>query len=185
MNSTQSDITPDQISCPWGGISDDQIVARFFSPTKANLQAVVELSHSYKTVLHAGVNFARFLNIPLSSDQMASRLDLLLGSTGPKVVQSGTVSESPICWIDVIQSLVYDPDLQDDGHYHVRIEKSNAIVAISKANYEFINTTIPRQLVDPHSYPSDLLLEVNAMQLAFEQISHWKSLSAQCVSSRS
>ncbi|KAJ5737315.1 uncharacterized protein N7483_002440 [Penicillium malachiteum] len=179
MNSTQSNVIFDQISCPMGENSDNQIAACFFSATKADLETGLKLSQSYRTMLYAGTNFARLLNIPLSSDQKATRLDLLFGSPGPKVVQSENVSGSSIRWVDVVQSLVYDPVLQDNGEYHVRIEKNNAIVELSKTNYDFIRTTIPRQLVDPHSYPGDLLLEVNAVQLTFEQISQWNNLSAQ------
>ncbi|KAJ5288040.1 hypothetical protein N7478_003726 [Penicillium angulare] len=100
-------------------------------------------------------------------------------SPDPHVVQIEKTSDSPICWADVVRSSVYDVELQADGKYHVRIEKDNAVLELSKADYDFIGTTIPRQLADPHSYSGDLALEINAAQLAFDRISHWQDIVGQ------
>jgi hypothetical protein len=44
---------------------------------------------------------------------------------------------------------MYDPKQQDTGKYDVRIDKENALVELSKEDHEFIDTKLPRQLIDP------------------------------------
>lgn len=160
---------------------DTQMISRFFTSSEIKLETTLELIKSYQTVLQAGVNFARLFEIPLASDHKAASLGPLFSTPGPQVLHIEETSDYTVSWADVIRSVVYDAELQDDGGYNVRIGKGNALLKLSRADHEFIRTKIPHQLVDPHSYSSDLDLEIYATRLANDRMKHWQGIIQQCL----
>jgi hypothetical protein len=160
---------------------DTQMISRFFASSDIKLETTLELITSYQTVLHAGINFARMFEIPLASDQKAANLGPLFSTSGPQVLHTEETTDNPTYWADVIRSGVYDAELQDDGGYHVRIAKGNALLKLSSADHEFICTKIPQRLIDPHSYSSDLSLEIYATRLANDRMKHWQGIIQQCL----
>lgn len=155
---------------------EHEIISRFFATPKAELQSLGELFKSYEIALQAGANLAQVFAIPLASDQKAAGIGPLFNSLYPQTLQVEETCDSPVNWSDVIRSGVYDAEFQHHGKYHVRIEKGNALLELSKADHDFLLTGIPRQLLDPHSYPSDIALEINATELALKQMTHWKDI---------
>jgi hypothetical protein len=60
------------------------------------------------------------------------------------------------------------------------VDKGRALLEVSKEDHDFIATGLPRQLIDPHSYPCDVALEINTIKLARSQIAPWRDLALQC-----
>ncbi|KAJ5183224.1 hypothetical protein N7492_000840 [Penicillium capsulatum] len=86
---------------------------------------------------------------------------------------------SPVHWADALRSPIYTPELQETGDYHVRIEKANALVILSKGDHDFIATGLPRQIIDPQSYPDDLISEINTVDLAMARVAPWRDIVVQ------
>lgn len=86
---------------------------------------------SYEVALLADANLAQAFAIPLASDQKAAGICPLFNSPHPQTLQVEQNCDSPVNWTDVIRSAVYDAELQQNGKYHVRIEKGNALIELS------------------------------------------------------
>lgn len=158
------------------------IIPQFLAPPETALQSLRELLGAYETALHAGANFAQIFGLPLDSEKKAAGVGCLFSSPRPLVLQTEEPSTSYATWVDVIQSAIYDAELQDDGEFQARIEKGHALISLSKADYDFISTGIPQKLVNPHSYSTDLSLEIDAIELTIEHITHWEDTIRQCSS---
>ncbi|KAJ5292218.1 hypothetical protein N7478_001469 [Penicillium angulare] len=179
MSSTQEKNDLEQASHSTNERPDYHIISRFFIPSEFNLTSTLELLLSYQTVLQADINLARLFEFPLASDHKAAGLASLFTSTEPCVLGIEEISDASISWADVVRSPLYDAELQGNGTYHVRIQKGNALLELSKVDHDFIGTKIPRQLVDPHSYLSDLVSEITATQSTFEHITSWQEIIVQ------
>ncbi|KAJ5238929.1 hypothetical protein N7468_003548 [Penicillium chermesinum] len=155
---------------------ENRLISRFFAAPKAELQSLGELLQSYEIALQAGANLAQIFAIPLASDSKAAGIGPLFSSLHPQVLEVEDSCDSLVNWADVIRSAVYDAEFQQTGKYHVRIEKGNALLELPQADHDFISTGIPRQLVDPYSYPSDISSEINATKLTLEQMTHWQDI---------
>ncbi|KAJ5566724.1 uncharacterized protein N7459_010106 [Penicillium hispanicum] len=156
---------------------EQDIVTRYFSPPEDKLVSILEFLQPYQTVLQAGIYLSRVFGLPLISDIKASGISSLFSKCAPQILEIEQAECSTVNWVDILRSPIYNPQLQENGEYHVRIEKANALVILSKDDHDFIATGLPRQLIDPQSYPGDLTSEMNTVKLAIAQISHWKALT--------
>ncbi|KAI3240766.1 hypothetical protein DTO012A7_2465 [Penicillium roqueforti] len=143
-----------------------------------SLLFTLELLQSYQTVLQADMNLTRLFHIPLTSDLKADGLDTLFSKRRPHVLEADPAG-CTIHWADVVLSATYDPKQQSDSNHHARVDKCKALVEVSKEDHDFIATGLPRQLVDPHSYPCDVASEINIVKLTRSQIAPWKDLTLQ------
>jgi hypothetical protein len=143
------------------------------------LLSTLELLQSYQTVLQADMNLARLFDIPLTSDLKAEGLGSLFSKCKPHVLETDQAG-CTIHWADVVLSRTYESKQQSDGSHHVRVDKGRALLEVSKEDHDFIATGLPRQLVDPHSYPSDVVSEINIVKLTRSQIAPWRDLALQC-----
>lgn len=158
------------------------VITRYFSPSEEKLVSTLGLLRSYQTVLQAGVYLTRLFGVPLTSDDKAAGISSLFSTHEPLVLEIEQTECSPIHWADVLRSPIYTPELQETGDYHVRIEKANALVILSKGDHDFIATGLPRQLIDPQSYPDDLISEINTVDLAMARVAPWRDIAVQCSS---
>ena len=160
--------------------SVDRHCSRYFNLSEKKLLATLELLRSYQIGLQADLNFARLFGIPLGSDQKAEGLGLLFSRHKPQVLETEPEGRTSIHRVDVVRSSTYDPELQSDGNYHVQIAKCKALVELGKSDHDFIATDLPRRLVDPQSYPCDVVSEINTVQSAMARVSPWKAITQQC-----
>lgn len=160
--------------------SMDQTCARRFLMSGEKLVSTLQWLQSYQIILQADVNHARLYQVPLASDLKTQGLKALFSRHKPKVLELEQVDGAAIHWADVVRSPTYCPELQDDGHYHVRVDKGNALVELSKADHDFIVTGIPQRLIDPHSYLCDVVSEIDTVRLAMAQIAPLKDITVQC-----
>lgn len=160
--------------------SANQPYARCFKLSEEKLTSTLELLWSYQVVLRADVNLARLFQVPLTSDLKASELGHLFDSLSPRVLEIEQGGYDSIHWADVVRAPGYAPERQDDGKYHVRLDKGNALVELSGRDHETVMTGMPRQLIDPYSYPSDVFSELNTVKLAMAHIAPWKNITVQC-----
>lgn len=160
----------DQSSC-------DQSHLRGLIRSQSGLVSTLELLWSYQAVLQADVNFARLFDIPLSSALKLQGLESLFRHN-LNVIEKHH-SESVILWVDVVLSSTYESEQQSDGSYQIRVDKGKVLV--SKEDHEFIMTGLPRQLVNPRSYPCDVASEINAVRLTHSQIAPWMDLASECL----
>jgi len=144
------------------------------------LISTLELLRSYQAVLQAGVSLARLFHVPLTSDLKAAEIRALFSSREPRVLEVEQTGCTTIHWADALRSPMYDPKQKDTGKYHVRIDKANALVELSKEDHEFIDTKLPWQLIDPQSYPGGLASEINTVKLAPAEIAPCQDITAQC-----
>ena len=174
-----------QSSLSTGGDSVNQSITQYFSLSEEKLISVLELLRSHQAVSQAGVSLARLFRVPLGSDLKAASIGPLFSRPEPQVLEVEQMGCTTVHWADVLRSPIYDPKLQHNGKYRVRIDQGNALVELSKKDYEFINTKLPRQIIDPQSYPSDLTSEINTVKIAIAQIAPWQDIAAQCLFSSS
>lgn len=158
--------------------SANQPYARAFKLSEQKLASTLDLLRSYQVVLQAGVNLARLFQVPLTSDLKASELGHLFDSLSPRVLEVEHGAHGTVHWADVVRGPKYAPERQDDGKYHVRLDKGNALVELSGRDHETVMTGMPRQLIDPYSYPSDVVSELNIVKLAMAQIAPWKDTAS-------
>ncbi|KAK5790577.1 hypothetical protein VI817_007864 [Penicillium citrinum] len=169
---------------PSSSVADvcNQIIAQYFKPSGQTLSYIVDLLESYQTVLDSDVNFAQLFGVPLASDSKAAALNLLFSKEKPQVVRVGKSSNHDINWTDVLRSTPYDATLQENGNYHVQIEKGDALIEVTKEDHDFILTEIPHQLINPHSYPGDIALETSALKSVIDQLTFWQDSASRCES---
>lgn len=160
----------------------NQIITQYFKPSGQKLNFIVDLLESYRTVLDSDVNLAQVFGVPLVSDSKAAVLNLLFTREKPQVVRVGQSSNHDINWADVLRSTPYDATLQENGNYHVQIEKGDALIEVTKEDHDFILTEIPRQLINPHSYPGDIALETSALKSVIDQLTFWQDSAFRCES---
>lgn len=155
-----------------------QSYLRGFRSSENSLAKTLELLQSYRAVLEADVNFAQLFNVPLSSSVKAEGVEHLFRHKLHvlETNQAGCM----ILWTDVIRSTTYEPTQKSNGSYHIQVDKGK--VSVSKEDHDFIATGLPRQLVNPHSYPCDVASEIEIVEFTRSQIIRWKDLSLQCVS---
>ncbi|KAJ5155662.1 hypothetical protein N7492_008500 [Penicillium capsulatum] len=168
-----------QVDDPSAGASANQPYARSFKLSEEKLASTLELLRSYHVVLQAGVNLARLFQVPLTSDLKAPELGHLFDSLSPRVLEIEQGEHDTIHWADVVRAPKYAPERQDDGKYHVRLDKSNALVELSGRDHETVMTGMPRQLIDPYSYPSDVVSEHNTVKWTMAQIALWRDIIVQ------
>lgn len=134
--------------------------ARHFCSSEKNLIGILVLLRSYQVVLEANFNFASLFGIPLESDRKATGLGALFSTPKPRILNTEQTRRTPIEWKDIVSSTKYRPELQNDGSYHVRVDDNDqTVVELSKGDHDFIATGLPRQLIDPQLYPSDIASE--------------------------
>lgn len=163
--------------CPSTGDLHARSYLRHLVLPETALRSTLELLQSYQTVLQADMNLARLFEVPLASDLKAERLQSLFTESNPRALEADQ-ARCTIHWADVVLSSTYESEQQADGNYHVRVDKGK--VEVSKQDHEFITTGLPRQIADPHSYPSDVASEVNIVKLTRSQIAPWRDLTERC-----
>lgn len=134
--------------------------ARHFCSSEKNLVGILVLLRSYQVVLQANFNFASLFGIPLESDRKATGLGALFSTPKPRILNAEQTRRTSLEWKDVVSSTKYGHELQKDGSYHVRVDDNDqTVVELSKGDHDFIATGLPRQLIDPQLYPSDVASE--------------------------
>jgi hypothetical protein len=160
--------------------SVDQSRMRCFETDKENLLSTLKLLRSHQIVLQAGVNLASLFGVPLTSDLKAEGLGHLFSEPMPRLLEAEQAEGVSIQWSDVVCSSDYEPKLQENGKYRVRIDKGQALVELSRNDHEFIETGIPWQIIDPQSYPSDVVSEIKTAKSVMAEIAPWKDVAVQC-----
>lgn len=158
----------------------DQSFMRCFKSDKENLISTLELLRSHQVVLQAGFNLASLFGVPLTSDLKAQGLNHLFSEPVPRLVEADQIEQVPVQWSDVVRSFDYEPKLQENGKYHVHIDKGRTLVELSKNDHEFIETGIPWQIIDPQSYPSDIVSEIETAKSVMAEIAPWKDIVLKC-----
>lgn len=151
------------------------IITRYFSPSEEKLVSTLGLLRSYQTILQAGVYLTQPFGVLLTSDYKAAGISSLFSTHEPPVLEIEQTECSPVYWADVLRSPIYTPELQETGDYHVRIEKANALLILSKGDQDFIATGLPQQLIDPQS-------EINTVDLTMVGVAPWRDIVVQCSS---
>ncbi|KAJ6101767.1 hypothetical protein N7486_004194 [Penicillium sp. IBT 16267x] len=114
------------------------------------------------------INLARLFVIPLTSDLKEEGLGSLFSKRKPHVLEADQAG-CTLHWADVALSRAYESKRKSDGIHHVRVDKGRALLEVSKEDHDFIATGLPRQLIDPHSYPCGVALEIDIAELTQSQ----------------
>jgi hypothetical protein len=149
-----------------------------FTPSRQWLQSVLELSRSQAAVVQGEKSLARHFQVPFASDSIAERVGNLFGELCILKDESGEL-DNDICWIDILLSPGYEPMLQEDGSYLLRLEGRHGLIKISKSDHDLIMTGIPHRLAHPCSYASDVLAEEETATLVTEELSVLNELASQ------
>ena len=157
-----------------GRISYDRTYLRGFAPSEKSLVSTLELLQSYQTVLEADVNLAQLFDLPLNSSVRLEGVESLFRHN-LRVLETDQEG-CMIRWADVVRSSFYEATPQSDGHYYVRVDKGTVLV--SKEDHDFIETGLPQQPVNPHSYPGDVAAEIEIARVTRSQLAPWKVLSS-------
>ncbi|KAI2787057.1 hypothetical protein POX_f07412 [Penicillium oxalicum] len=160
----------------------DRIRREYFEPSRKRLQSTLELlqSHQYVSFLAPFVApLVGLFEVPLVSDVQVENLHHNFSTPQPNLLKASTGRTSPVQWADIARLHSYDPVPQEDGSYHIHIPGDKTVVKRSKFDHDMLISTIPRQMIDPMSYASDVSAEIDVIRLAMAQLALWKDLASQ------
>jgi hypothetical protein len=155
-----------------------QIQSQYFESSRHTLLSVFELSQEYNKVLQNGGSLARHFNVPLVSDILAERVVCLFSEVRPHVLEAeDDGSGSDITWIDVVRECPSNGEWRD-GKYQIRLRNKHALIQITQFDYNLILSDIPRRLVHPRSHATDILAEMQALELMTIEMRLWNSVAS-------
>lgn len=162
----------------------DRIRQEYFEPSHERLQSTLELLQSYQYLSFLApfvVPMVRLFEVPLVSDVQAEKLHHNFSTPQPNLLKASTARTNPVQWADIACLDLYDPVPQEDGSYHLHLPKDKIVVKLSKFDHDMLISTIPRKMIDPMSYASDVSAEIDVTRLAIAQLAPWRDLASQCL----
>ena len=154
-----------------------------FGPTEKRLRSSLADARAQQEALRSDVRTARVFGIPLLSDALAIKVAELLSRSQPQIVEANVNlaearEEDEIYWLDLIQEPHFEPQCQDNGSYHCRIQKRNALVEMSDRDHDLVVTC--RQLVYTQTYLCDMRVEKDTLELMARALSSCNEIATEC-----
>lgn len=146
---------------------------------RLTLLSALEISKSYQKALQDGYSVARYMNMPLMSDILAEKISNLFSEVRPHILESEDKDcDNCISWIDVIR----EGPLQAEQHnekYRFRLRNRREVFEMTQFDFNLVLSGLPRKLVHPETHTSDILAEINAIDLLSSEVRAWKSAAAE------
>lgn len=159
---------------------EENLWSLHFVPLQIKLRSILELLETYSTVLSGNESLAQHLNMPLVSNILTERINSLLKSNGPRVVErENTGSGDNISWMNVLREPSYQPQRQNQDTYQLQMTAQGVKVLLSAYEHDVIASGLLHQLVNPWSFMSDVQAEQATMELVLSEVSTLGQLSEQ------
>lgn len=159
---------------------EENLRSLHFVPLQMKLRSILELLHTYSGVLDGNESLARHLKVPLVSNILTERINSILSSNGPRVLERENAGcEDHVSWMDVLREPHYQPERQNAEAYHLQMTARRVKVLLSAYEHDVILSGLLHQLVNPWSFVSDVQTEQAIMALALAEVSILRQLSAQ------
>lgn len=119
------------------------------------------------------------MNIPLICDILAEKISYLFSEVRPHILESEDKDcDNCINWTDVIREGPLQAE-QYNKKYRFRLRDRREVFEMTQFDYELILSGLPRKLVYPETYTSDILAEISAIDLLTSEMRAWKSAAAE------
>lgn len=150
-----------------------------FVTTQAYLQSAFQLVQPYLVSLQSDTSLARYLNVGLASDRIVRRVDRLFDPICVVEYERGEFDKD-IRWLDLILEPAYQPVRRENGCYYVSLDGRKGLVKVSEQDHDLILSGLPRQLIQPKSYTSDVMAEMDAVDYVYKEVSESKRRALYC-----
>ncbi|KAJ6117888.1 hypothetical protein N7523_005769 [Penicillium sp. IBT 18751x] len=155
----------------------EQMIAESFVEIEQNLRSALAEVQLQQAALQNETSAARVFGVRLLGDALAIKVADLLIEPQPQVIEADhAVDREKICWLDLILEPRFESYRRDEGSYHCRINKCNALVVMSAWDHDLIVTC--RQLVYTQTYLCDKLAEKNTLESMAKALSSCNDIAS-------